>query len=86
MAWCVIDAVLATSADQHRGRHHRQQRRPHAARSPVGAAGLVDALSAEGPFTVFAPTDEAFTALANIEVTVELLAYPLLGAVLQYPL
>ena len=52
----------------------------------VGAAGLVDALSAEGPFTVFAPTDEAFTALAEaFEVTVEeLLAYPLLGAVLQY--
>ena len=52
----------------------------------VGAAGLVDALSAEGPFTVFAPTDEAFTALAEaFDVTVEeLLAYPLLGAVLQY--
>ena len=52
----------------------------------VGAAGLVDALSAEGPFTVFAPTDEAFTALAEaFEVTVEeLLAYPLLGALLQY--
>ena len=34
--------------------------------------GLVDALSGEGPFTVFAPTDAAFTALAeafNVEVT-----------------
>ena len=29
----------------------------------VGAAGLVDALSGEGPFTVFAPTDAAFGAL-----------------------
>ncbi|MCL4253862.1 MAG: BMP family ABC transporter substrate-binding protein [Anaerolineae bacterium] len=29
----------------------------------VEAAGLVEALSAEGPFTVFAPTDAAFTAL-----------------------
>ena len=29
----------------------------------VQAAGLVDALSAEGPFTVFAPTNEAFAAL-----------------------
>lgn len=27
------------------------------------AAGLVDALTAEGPFTVFAPTDEAFAKL-----------------------
>lgn len=29
----------------------------------VGAAGLVDVLKSEGPFTVFAPTDEAFAAL-----------------------
>jgi len=29
----------------------------------VSKAGLVDALSAEGPFTVFAPTNEAFEAL-----------------------
>jgi len=29
----------------------------------VGAAGLVDTLSSEGPFTVFAPTDDAFAAL-----------------------
>lgn len=29
----------------------------------VEAAGLVDALISEGPFTVFAPTDEAFAAL-----------------------
>ena len=52
----------------------------------VGAAGLDDALSAEGPFTVFAPTDDAFTALTEVlDVTVdELLAYPLLPAVLQY--
>ncbi len=41
----------------------------------VEAAGLVDALSGEGPFTVFAPTDEAFAALP--EGTVEaLLADP----------
>ena len=38
----------------------------------VGAAGLVDALSGEGPFTVFAPTDEAFIALATaLDVTAE---------------
>ncbi|AHM03163.1 Sensory subunit of low CO2-induced protein complex, putative [Roseibacterium elongatum DSM 19469] len=35
----------------------------------VEAAGLVDTLSGEGPFTVFAPTDEAFAALP--EGTVE---------------
>ena len=29
----------------------------------VGAADLVDTLNSEGPFTVFAPTDEAFAAL-----------------------
>ena len=29
----------------------------------VTAAGLVDTLKSEGPFTVFAPTDEAFAAL-----------------------
>ena len=52
----------------------------------VGAAGLVDALSGEGPFTVFAPTDAAFEALMEaLEVTAEqLLAYPGLADVLQY--
>ncbi|WP_424972915.1 fasciclin domain-containing protein [Dinoroseobacter sp. S76] len=29
----------------------------------VGAAGLVDTLKSEGPFTVFAPTDDAFAKL-----------------------
>ncbi|NLW92963.1 MAG: fasciclin domain-containing protein, partial [Syntrophomonadaceae bacterium] len=38
------------------------------------AAELVDALSAEGPFTVFAPTDDAFAALP--EGTVESLLLP----------
>ena len=35
----------------------------------VDAAGLVDVLKSEGPFTVFAPTDDAFAALP--EGTVE---------------
>ena len=50
----------------------------------VEAAGLVDTLKGEGPFTVFAPTDEAFAALP--EGTVEgLLADPeALAAVLTY--
>ena len=40
----------------------------------VEAAGLVDALKAEGPMTVFAPTDEAFAALP--EGTIETLLKP----------
>jgi uncharacterized surface protein with fasciclin (FAS1) repeats len=37
------------------------------------AAGLVEALSGEGPFTVFAPTDEAFAALPEGTVAALLL-------------
>lgn len=50
----------------------------------VEAAGLVETLKGEGPFTVFAPTDEAFAALP--EGTVEgLLEDPeALAAVLTY--
>lgn len=40
----------------------------------VQAAGLVDTLKGEGPFTVFAPTDDAFAALP--EGTVETLLMP----------
>ncbi len=50
------------------------------------AADLVDALKGEGPFTVFAPTDEAFAALP--EGTVESLLLPenkeLLTSILLY--
>jgi len=52
----------------------------------VQAAGLVDTLKGDGPFTVFAPTDEAFAALP--EGTVESLLKPenkdQLVAVLNY--
>lgn len=50
----------------------------------VQAAGLVETLSGEGPFTVFAPTDEAFAALP--EGTVEgLLENPeALASILTY--
>jgi len=52
----------------------------------IQAAGLVETLSGEGPFTVFAPTDEAFAALpdgtlesllqpANKQRLVEILTY-----------
>ncbi len=40
----------------------------------VKAAGLVDVLKSDGPFTVFAPTDEAFAALPK--GTVETLLKP----------
>ncbi|MEP1327352.1 fasciclin domain-containing protein [Pseudophaeobacter sp.] len=40
----------------------------------VGAAGLADALSGPGPFTVYAPTNQAFAALP--EGTVEMLLKP----------
>ncbi len=52
----------------------------------LGAADLVDALKGKGPFTVFAPTDEAFAALPA--GTVETLLKPenkaLLTAILTY--
>ena len=52
----------------------------------MGAAGLVDALSGEGPFTVFAPTDAAIVALTEaLEITADdLLALPNLADILQY--
>lgn len=53
----------------------------------VQAAGLVDTLNSDGPFTVFAPTEEAFaTALNALGITAdELLANTeLLTAVLTY--
>ena len=52
----------------------------------VQAAGLVETLQGEGPFTVFAPTNEAFAALP--EGTVETLLKPenkdKLAAILKY--
>lgn len=48
-------------------------------------ADLVDALLGEGPFTVFAPTDEAFAAIASVAagLTVEELTNVLLYHVIQ---
>lgn len=50
----------------------------------VEAAGLVDTLKGEGPFTVFAPTDEAFAALPEGTVEALLADIPALTAVLTY--
>jgi uncharacterized surface protein with fasciclin (FAS1) repeats len=50
----------------------------------VEAAGLVDALKGEGPFTVFAPTDDAFDALGTDTIN-GLLADPeTLASILLY--
>lgn len=50
----------------------------------VEEAGLVDTLSGEGPFTVFAPTDEAFAALPEGTVEALLEDIPTLKAILTY--
>jgi transforming growth factor-beta-induced protein len=50
----------------------------------VQAAGLVDALKAEGPLTVFAPTDDAFAALPEGTVAALLADIPALTDILLY--
>lgn len=50
----------------------------------VQAAGLVDTLKGKGPFTVFAPTDDAFAKLPKGTVEGLLKDIPKLKAVLTY--
>jgi len=50
----------------------------------VQAAGLEETLRGEGPFTVFAPTDEAFAALPEGTVESLLADIPALTAILTY--
>jgi uncharacterized surface protein with fasciclin (FAS1) repeats len=50
----------------------------------VKAAGLVDTLKGEGPFTVFAPTDEAFAKLPEGTVDGLLQDIPKLKKILTY--
>lgn len=50
----------------------------------VKAAGLVDTLKGRGPFTVFAPTDDAFAKLPKGTVEALLKDIPKLKAVLTY--
>ena len=50
----------------------------------VEAAGLVDTLKGEGPFTVFAPTDDAFAALPEGTVEALLNDIPTLTDILLY--
>lgn len=68
-----LGAAAPSMADHHGGSHmETQQNIVEIAAgddtfstlvAAVTAAGLVDALSGEGPFTVFAPTNDAFAAL-----------------------
>jgi transforming growth factor-beta-induced protein len=50
----------------------------------VSAAGLADTLSSDGPFTVFAPTDDAFAALPEGTVEALLEDIPTLTNILLY--
>ena len=50
----------------------------------VTAAGLIDTLKGPGPFTVFAPTDEAFANLPAGTVEALLTDIPKLTAILTY--
>jgi uncharacterized surface protein with fasciclin (FAS1) repeats len=52
--------------------------------SAIKAAGLVDALKGEGPFTVFAPTDEAFAKVPKDVLDGLLADKEKLAAVLKY--
>jgi len=50
----------------------------------VKAAGLVETLQGDGPFTVFAPTDAAFAAIPEADLNALLAAKDKLTAVLTY--
>jgi len=50
----------------------------------VQAAGLVDTLNGEGPFTVFAPTDEAFAKIPAADLEAILADKDLLTSILTY--
>lgn len=50
----------------------------------VKAAGLVETLKGKGPFTVFAPTDEAFAKLGDKTIQDLLKDKEKLGAILKY--
>ena len=70
-----LGAVSATALADHHGGGHNTETQPTVVQiaaenddfstlvAAVTAAGLVDALSGEGPFTVFAPNNAAFDAL-----------------------
>ena len=79
-------AMFAFAAAQSNAGHHKKEERKDIVDTAVaagkfetlaaalGAADLIDTLKGDGPFTVFAPTDEAFAKLP--EGTVENLLKP----------
>ena len=52
--------------------------------SAVGAAGLVDTLNGDGPFTIFAPTNDAFAAIPAADLEAVLADTDLLTSILTY--
>ncbi len=52
--------------------------------SAVTAAGLVDTLNGEGPFTIFAPTNDAFAAIPAADLEAVLADTDLLTSILTY--
>jgi uncharacterized surface protein with fasciclin (FAS1) repeats len=95
-----ILAVLALAlgsvtavADHHGGNYGKSKNIIETARdagqfntllAAIEAAGLTDALSGEGPFTVFAPTDEAFSAIPADQLAALLEDTETLTAILTY--
>ncbi|MDY7102578.1 MAG: fasciclin domain-containing protein [Actinomycetota bacterium] len=52
--------------------------------SAVDAAGLVDTLNGDGPFTIFAPTNDAFGAIPEADLNAVLADTELLTSILTY--
>ena len=50
----------------------------------VGEAGLVDTLNSDGPFTIFAPTNDAFAAIPAADLDAVLADQELLSSILTY--
>jgi len=88
----VVIGVLPAFAAHHEGGHSEKNIVETAVSAgsfntlvaAVKAAGLVDALSAEGPYTVFAPSDEAFAKLPAGTVEALLEDIPTLTSILLY--
>jgi uncharacterized surface protein with fasciclin (FAS1) repeats len=86
-------AAFPAAADHHGGNYGQSKNIVETAReagqfstllAAVEAAGLTEALSGEGPFTVFAPTDEAFAAIPEDQLAALLEDTDTLTAILTY--